>query len=80
MYLRLKTCCVLSPPIAILIDHSFLISITPSVIQLWWCVSGVQWVVLMDIKEDTEELISLKTNKKNKKHGHKVQICITSVL
>ena len=72
----------LKPPIAIaniLIDHSLLISITPSVVQLWWCVCGVQWVILMDVKEDTEGLISLKTTKKNEEYSHKVQICITSI-
>jgi hypothetical protein len=81
-YLRLETCCVSSPPIAIaniLVDHSLLISIAPSVIQLWWCVHGVQWVILMDIEENAEGLMSLKTNKKNKEHSHKVQICITSI-
>ena len=39
----------------------------------------MQWVVLMDIEEDTKGLISLKTNKKNEEYSDQVAICITSV-
>ena len=46
-----------------------LISIALSVVQLWWCVHGMQWVVLMDVEEDPKGLISLKTNKKNKEYS-----------